>query len=69
MSATEWSDVLGNYLTRQQVYDWYVQEHREGESCAEWIERMSVELWGTEHDPDLNWSAMATDIMAAEATE
>lgn len=61
--SEHWSNVLGNYLLAQGVWDHYVKTHKRDELLAEWIERQSAELWGDEHDPSLNFTELAQQIL------
>jgi hypothetical protein len=60
----EWSDVLGNQITAREAYRQYQATALHGhETLAQWIERKSLELWGNEHDPNLDYEGMAAALL------
>lgn len=61
MENTHWSDVLGNELSAKEVWDAFRIQGNRAESFAEWLERQSRELWGSDHK-DENWTQMAEKI-------
>jgi hypothetical protein len=59
----EWSDVLGNQISARETYRQYQATRLNGsETLAQWMERMSLEMWGNEHDPNLDYEGMAASL-------
>ena len=62
---TTYSDVLGNYISASETMQMF--QDSGSDNLADWIEQQSIELWGAEHDPALDWDALAAGLQRSAA--
>jgi hypothetical protein len=59
---------MGNELNAIGVVNTFNRQRRGGESLAQWLERQSQEMCGSDHR-DENWEAMAQEIQQAATSD